>query len=71
KIYVGRRFFVTKKGYFGLGPKGATNGDQIAVILGIDVPFILRKRLSQLWMIGETCARAYGWGAIKQWEVWK
>ncbi|KAJ4991734.1 heterokaryon incompatibility protein [Stagonosporopsis vannaccii] len=37
-----RRFFVTKGGYWGLGPAVMQEGDVCAVLLGADVPFVLR-----------------------------
>jgi hypothetical protein len=37
-----RRFFVTKTGYWGLGPATMQEGDVCAVLLGADVPFLLR-----------------------------
>lgn len=37
------RFFITKSGYIGLGPKDMRVGDAVHVLLGGDVPFILRK----------------------------
>lgn len=44
---LGRRFFVTSKGSFGLGPEGTKIGDNVCVLLGAPVPFILRKRKSR------------------------
>ena len=38
-----RKFFLTKKGFFGLGPGAMRKGDWVAVLLGADVPFILRE----------------------------
>ncbi|KAI1818615.1 hypothetical protein GGS20DRAFT_195870 [Poronia punctata] len=38
----GRRFFRTKKGYIGTGPADTNVGDSVAVLLGSQVPFILR-----------------------------
>lgn len=38
-----RRFATTKKGYMGLTPRGAMLGDEIAVILGASVPFLVRR----------------------------
>ncbi|KAL8690565.1 MAG: hypothetical protein Q9218_004017 [Villophora microphyllina] len=38
-----RRFALTKKGYMGLVPDGTQVGDQIALILGAPVPFVLRN----------------------------
>lgn len=39
----GRRFFVTKRGYIGTGPRNIAVGDSAFVIAGSQVPFILRK----------------------------
>jgi hypothetical protein len=39
----GRRFFVTGRGFMGFGPQGIESGDTICVLLGCDVPLILRK----------------------------
>lgn len=38
-----RKFFITKKFLFGLGPGAMRKGDWVAVLLGADVPFILRE----------------------------
>lgn len=37
-----RRFFLTKQGYMGLGPKQMEAGDLIAVLVGGHTPFVLR-----------------------------
>ncbi|KAK3983898.1 heterokaryon incompatibility protein-domain-containing protein [Cladorrhinum sp. PSN332] len=39
----GRRFFITRKGYIGLGPQDTNPGDSLSVVSGSTVPFILRK----------------------------
>lgn len=39
----GRTFFVTASGLFGLGPCGTVPGDKVYVLLGSDVPVILRQ----------------------------
>jgi hypothetical protein len=39
----GCTFFVTKRGIFGLGNKSIQVGDVCAVLLGSDIPFLLRK----------------------------
>lgn len=39
----GKCFFSTTNGYFGLAIGTAQSGDQIALIPGLDIPFILRK----------------------------
>ncbi|KAM0326293.1 hypothetical protein ACHAQA_006891 [Verticillium albo-atrum] len=38
----GRTFFTTEEGYIGLGPKHTKAGDKVFVILGCDVPLVLR-----------------------------
>jgi len=52
-----RRFFITKKGYTGLGPPDSQAEDRIAILLGADVPFTLRRcrdRGDEFQLIGET-----------------
>ena len=39
---IGRRFFVTKKGYFGIGPAELEEGDEIYILAGGKHPFALR-----------------------------
>lgn len=38
-----RRFFITRRGRFGLGPAETRHGDRVCVLLGSPVPFILRS----------------------------
>lgn len=38
-----RCFFVSSKGYMGLGPLGTQIGDQICVLLGCDQPLLIRR----------------------------
>jgi hypothetical protein len=38
----GRRYFVSHRGYLGVGPSTTSPGDVIAIILGLDTPFVLR-----------------------------
>jgi hypothetical protein len=40
----GRRFFLTSTGIMGLGPRTVRVGDEVFVLFGADVPFLLRKR---------------------------
>lgn len=40
---LGRRFFVTPKGYMGMGPPGMRRGDIVHVPLGSRTPFVLRR----------------------------
>ncbi|KAF2147246.1 uncharacterized protein K452DRAFT_4112 [Aplosporella prunicola CBS 121167] len=49
-----RRFFVTRKGYMGLGPRSTRPGDKICVFVGAKTPFVLRQRKNGLHQaIGE------------------
>ena len=38
-----RKFFVTRNGYLGLGPDGMQPGDDVYLVSGSNVPFVLRK----------------------------
>lgn len=40
----GRRFFITESGFFGIGPGILEEKDTVAVVLGHDVPVILREK---------------------------
>ncbi len=44
----GRRFFITKRGYFGLGHGIVAVGDQVCVLAGGKMPFILREHSTQM-----------------------
>ena len=39
----GRCFFVTKAGFFGIGPGIMEEGDPVVILLGADVPFVIRE----------------------------
>ncbi|PMD31122.1 hypothetical protein L207DRAFT_385252, partial [Hyaloscypha variabilis F] len=49
-----RRFFITEKGYLGLGPGHMEVGDQVTVLFGGKTPFILRKFEDHFKLIGES-----------------
>ena len=40
----GRRFFITEAGFFGIGPGILEEKDMVAVVLGHDVPVVLREK---------------------------
>jgi hypothetical protein len=40
----GRRFFVTRRGWFGIGPCGMQRGDAVCVLFGADMAIVLRRR---------------------------
>ena len=42
----GRRYFVTRKGYLGVGPPSASTQNLIAVVQGLDCPLVLRTSAS-------------------------
>ncbi|WYZ35468.1 hypothetical protein EsH8_X_000115 [Colletotrichum jinshuiense] len=42
RLFQGRRYFFTDRGYVGLGPAGCEVGDIICVLLGYDAPVVLR-----------------------------
>ena len=44
KMIVGQTFFITQRGYFGIGPPTIKQGDEVWVLSGGKVPFILRPR---------------------------
>lgn len=73
KYTLGRTFFITRKGYFGLGPKTLCHDDRVAVLSGSPVPFILRKmqvESRQGWqIIGEAYVHGIMDGeVIDQWS---
>ncbi|KAE8446732.1 hypothetical protein EG329_011637 [Mollisiaceae sp. DMI_Dod_QoI] len=41
--YLGRRLFRTKENYLGIGPQSLEEGDEVWVLAGARVPFILRR----------------------------
>ncbi|KAK5079469.1 hypothetical protein LTR70_009424 [Exophiala xenobiotica] len=50
----GRSFFVTRKGYFGLGPLILQPGDECHIFKGARVPFILRRTDGEFYkLLGE------------------
>ena len=55
----GRRIFLTANGYLGLGPKDLQHGDIVAILLGGQLPFILRRRGQEFILIGECYAHGY------------
>lgn len=65
----GRRMFRTKKGLLGMGPKSIREGDEIWILLGTKVPFVLRPvsdgiKPKQCTVIGEAYVHGYMDGEI-------
>ena len=48
-----RRFFITEHGRFGLGPTDTRRRDCVCMILGADVPFILRELWTKYYFKGQ------------------
>ncbi|KAI1390137.1 heterokaryon incompatibility protein-domain-containing protein [Hypoxylon trugodes] len=44
---VGRKFFVTTRGFMGIGPASMEPGDLVVVLLGAVVPFVARKTANE------------------------
>ncbi|KAK3207209.1 hypothetical protein GRF29_103g218942 [Pseudopithomyces chartarum] len=67
---LGRRFFISKDGYFGLAPSSAREGDLVAVIYGAKVPLVLRRNGSAFEVVGESYVHGLMQGeAIEKWSL--
>lgn len=53
------RFFISEKGYIGLGPENLRVGDAIHVFLGGNVPFLLRQAIRQGIVSGQETKYEY------------
>jgi hypothetical protein len=51
---MGRRFYVTSKGYFGLGPPVTAVGDVVCIFSGAKTPFLLRPEGRSFKIVAET-----------------
>jgi hypothetical protein len=65
-ILFGRRLFVTHGGYVGLASKEVKEGDLVTVLMGGDMPFLLRERGEgqQLCFVGEAYVHGLMYEAI-------
>ena len=64
-----RRFFVTRRGFFGLGPSVLREGDICSVLFGGTVPFILRRKGTGYLLLGEAYLHGVMRGeAIEMWK---
>ncbi|KPM42000.1 hypothetical protein AK830_g4586 [Neonectria ditissima] len=59
-----RRFFVTSRGLWGLGPAVAQKGDVCAVLFGADIPFVLRPMatVGEYKLVGECYMYSFMYG---------
>ncbi|EKG16507.1 hypothetical protein MPH_06283 [Macrophomina phaseolina MS6] len=64
-----RRLYRTAHGFIGLGPESMKKGDQVWLVLGARVPFVLRKlwkRPGQFTLLGETYLHGLMDGAMRE-----
>jgi hypothetical protein len=61
-----RSFFVTEKGFYGLGPDITRSGDFCCVLFGADVPFMLRSQGTHSKLLGEAYVRGVMGGQSKE-----
>ncbi|WYZ35143.1 hypothetical protein EsH8_I_001419 [Colletotrichum jinshuiense] len=63
-----RRFFVSKGGYWGLGPPILQQGDVCAILFGADVPFILRptSKHGEYRLVGQAYIKGAMYGELVQ-----
>jgi Heterokaryon incompatibility protein (HET) len=54
-----KRFFVSNDGYIGFVPKETEMGDFICVFLGVNVPFVIRRKGRRYSLIGECFVYGY------------
>lgn len=63
--------FTTDSGYFGLGPNCTTVGDQVYLLIGSDVPFVLRPAGEEFLLVGACHVHGimYGEGLHRDFSV--
>lgn len=64
KICSGRRFFISSKGYFGLGHISTKVGDEVCIFRGQSIPFTTRKKESYRLLVGLCCVQGLMSGKI-------
>jgi hypothetical protein len=63
----GRRFFMTERGYYGLGPDGMEAGDICVIFFGGEVPFILRPSAEfYYYLVGECYVHGIMHGEVRR-----
>ncbi|KAI1281147.1 heterokaryon incompatibility protein-domain-containing protein [Xylaria sp. FL0933] len=53
RVCTGKRFFITREGRMGIGPEPMKENDDIVILFGAKVPFIIRRLGSRYTLIGE------------------
>lgn len=63
-----RRFYITEKGYLGIDPQMMRPGDEVCVLFGGRIPFILRRTPDHHLFIGDTYIHEHDvmWGKITE-----
>ncbi|KAL8871359.1 MAG: hypothetical protein Q9174_002789 [Haloplaca sp. 1 TL-2023] len=63
-----RRLYLTQNGFLGIGPRVMAKGDEVCVLFGARVPFILRRMQDHHVFIGETYIHDDGimWGKLTE-----
>ncbi len=70
KACAGRNAFITSKGYLGVGPAVLKQGDQVCILLGGSVPFVLRKEDRDFRFLGETyISQLMDGEAVTEWST--
>ncbi|PQE13494.1 hypothetical protein CJF32_00005382 [Rutstroemia sp. NJR-2017a WRK4] len=69
RVCSNRRFFVTHDGRFGIGPDNLKTGDEVHVVMGMQVPVILRKA-SDEWGAEHTGWIYVGQAYVHDWMVY-
>jgi hypothetical protein len=53
-----RYVFITSAGSIGLGPKDTRRGDEVVILFGASVPFVLRRRIGHHILLGDCAVSA-------------
>lgn len=63
-VIKGRCFAVTEKGYMGISPPGAREGDMLCIVMGAQVPFLLRPLSNSEGDMSERGISILWWGNV-------
>ncbi|KAI0412103.1 heterokaryon incompatibility protein-domain-containing protein [Xylaria grammica] len=53
RVCTDKRFFITRDGRMGIGPESMKEGDEVAILFGAKVPFLVRRLGPRYTLIGE------------------
>lgn len=67
-IAYGRRIYLTQNGTFGLGPRMMLEGDEVCVLFGGRMPFLMRRKPDHHLSIGESYLHDHDlmWGKVTE-----